>query len=294
MRAARRWCEKVDISTIINYSPCGALPFFYHVQNCHSSVPKRKECRFILFYRGLRNSEQQLPKPSSLADMQTSLFRQHLFGQRFPIVKSSFRFCIRAYHAILSIMDNKQVILHLGDPIIYNIDFYKQLDEQFTIIRPPLEERSRPEFIKALQKRKWGDFSGIMRPFWNSGLEMGRFDKELVPLLPSSLKVFASAGAGYDWADVDVLADHGILYCNGAAASSEAVADMALWHILSVFRNLTWSSLAARSLDPDQWRDAHAHVSETAHNPKGHIIGIVGLGNIGFTIARKVFAAFGA
>lgn len=38
---------------------------------------------------------------------------------------------------------------------------------------------------------------------------MGRWDKELVPLLPKSVKVFASAGAGYDWADVDVLAEHG-------------------------------------------------------------------------------------
>ena len=122
---------------------------------------------------------------------------------------------------------------------------------------------------------------------------MGRYDKELVPLLPSSLKVFASAGAGYDWADLDVLAEHGILYCNGAAASSEAVGDMALWHILSVFRNLTWSALAARSLDRDQWLEAHENVPNTAHNPRGHVVGIIGLGNIGYTIAKKAYAALG-
>ena len=122
---------------------------------------------------------------------------------------------------------------------------------------------------------------------------MGRWDAELVPLLPSSVKVFASAGAGYDWADVDVLAEHGILYCNGAAASSEAVSDMAIWHIISVFRNLTWSSLAARSLDSEQWLDAHRHSPETAHNPRGHVLGIIGLGNIGFTIAKKAYAGFG-
>lgn len=57
---------------------------------------------------------------------------------------------------------------------------------------------------------------------------MGRRDKDSISLLPSTVKVFGSAGAGYDWVDVDVLADHGILYCNGASASSEAVADMAL------------------------------------------------------------------
>jgi hypothetical protein len=43
---------------------------------------------------------------------------------------------------------------------------------------------------------------------------MGRWDKDLVPLLPKSVKIFASAGAGFDWADVDVLADHGqSLFC---------------------------------------------------------------------------------
>lgn len=50
---------------------------------------------------------------------------------------------------------------------------------------------------------------------------MGQWDRELIPLLPSSMKVFASAGAGFNWADVDVLAEYGILYCNGAQASSE-------------------------------------------------------------------------
>jgi len=83
------------------------------------------------------------------------------------------------------------------------------------------------------------------------------------------------------------------VYCNGAQASSEAVADMAIFHILSVFRNLTWSHLAARSGDTEKWLDAHANATMTAHNPRGHILGIIGLGNIGYTIAQKAFAAFG-
>ena len=39
---------------------------------------------------------------------------------------------------------------------------------------------------------------------------MGRWDRELIPLLPKSVKIMASAGAGYDWADVDVFAEHGM------------------------------------------------------------------------------------
>ena len=38
---------------------------------------------------------------------------------------------------------------------------------------------------------------------------MGRWDRELIELLPREVKVYASAGAGYDWVDTDVLAEHG-------------------------------------------------------------------------------------
>lgn len=39
---------------------------------------------------------------------------------------------------------------------------------------------------------------------------MGNWDQELIELLPPSLKVYASAGAGYDWVDVVCLARHGM------------------------------------------------------------------------------------
>ncbi|KAL1986907.1 hypothetical protein VTN96DRAFT_5324 [Rasamsonia emersonii] len=188
---------------------------------------------------------------------------------------------------------SKPVVLHLGDPVKYNLDLYERFASQFTIIRPSEEERQRDAFMAALKEKRWGDFDAIFRPFWNSGGEMGRWDRELVPLLPKSVKVFASAGTGFDWADVDVLAEHGILYCNGATASSEAVADTAIFHILAVFRNFTWSQQAARSGDPEQWLDAHRNTALTAWNPRGRALGIIGLGNIGYTIAQKAYRGFG-
>ncbi|KAK7952942.1 D-mandelate dehydrogenase [Apiospora saccharicola] len=186
----------------------------------------------------------------------------------------------------------KPIILHLGDPIKYNVDIYQQLSSKFTIIRPSVEERERAAFLQGLREGKWGEFAGVFRPWWATGGEFGRIDQELVSLLPKSLKVWASAGAGYDWADVDVLAEHGILYCNGALASSEAVADMAIYHIISVFRNMQWSNMAGRANDPDVWTDAHINAQFTAHNPQGHVLGIVGLGNIGYRIAFKAFRGF--
>lgn len=116
--------------------------------------------------------------------------------------------------------DGKPIVLHIGDPVKYNLDLYERFSSDFTVIRPSLEERQRDEFMRALKERRWGDFSAIFRPFWGSGGEMGRWDKELVPLLPTSVRVFASAGAGFDWADVDVLADHGECLVAGMQLSS--------------------------------------------------------------------------
>lgn len=187
---------------------------------------------------------------------------------------------------------SKPTIIHLGDDIEFNPDLYAQLQQNFNIIHPTLEERQRPAWLQALKDRKYGDFAAVYRPFWNTGLEMGRWDKEMIPLLPSSLKVFASAGAGYDWADVDLLAERGILYCNGASASSEAVADMAIYHIISVFRNMQFSNMNARSGDPEKFLDAHRNQPVGAHNPAGHTLGVIGLGNIGYRIAVKAYRCF--
>ncbi len=107
---------------------------------------------------------------------------------------------------------SKPIVLHIGDPIKFNPILYAKFSDQFTVIRPSLEERQRPAFLQALKDKKWGDISAVYRPFWNSGGEMGRWDAEMIPLLPKSLKIFASAGAGYDWADVDLLAEAGEIF----------------------------------------------------------------------------------
>ncbi|KAL9640296.1 MAG: hypothetical protein Q9204_000777 [Flavoplaca sp. TL-2023a] len=184
-------------------------------------------------------------------------------------------------------------ILFLGDDIQYNPDIYQRLASQFDIIHPQSADLHRPAFLQHLRDGSWDRFQAIMRPSWHTGGEMGNWDQELIELLPPSLKVYASAGAGYDWVDVVCLARHGIVYCNGAGASTEAVGDMALWHIISVFRNMTSSLLAARSVDSTQFSHAHHDLPAISYNPRGHTLGIVGLGNIGYAIAVKAYAAFG-
>ncbi|KAM0130899.1 hypothetical protein ACHAP3_007126 [Botrytis cinerea] len=192
----------------------------------------------------------------------------------------------------MATVKQKPIVLHIGDPVKWNLDLYDQFSEDFTIIRPSTEERQRDAFMKGLKENRWGKFSAIFRPFWNTGGEMGRWDSELIPLIPESCRIFASAGAGFDWADVDLLADRGIVYCNSATATTESVADFAIFLILATFRNLTWCTQAARS-GAASFQDCHTNAASMSHNPRGHTLGIVGLGNIGYNIARKASLAFG-
>ena len=140
---------------------------------------------------------------------------------------------------------------------------------------------------------RYGDFSAIYRPHFQTGGEMGQWDDELIPLIPASCRIFASAGAGFNWADTEALAKRGIWYSNGAGASDEAVSDTALFMVLSVFRNWWRAQKAARTCDPEQFKAMHKLVGSISYNPRGHVLGIVGLGNISKKLAQKARDALG-
>ncbi|KAL1619290.1 hypothetical protein SLS56_010180 [Neofusicoccum ribis] len=186
----------------------------------------------------------------------------------------------------------KPVVLHLGAAVKYSTDYYeKEFLSRFQVVQN--EDLDRESFKKALKEKKYGDFSAIFRPHFQTGGEMGQWDEELISLLPPSVRIFASAGAGFNWADVDVFGKHKIWYANGAGASDEAVSDTALYMILSVFRNFTRAQLAARSGDPERFSYTHGLIADISANPRGHVLGIVGLGNISKKLALKARLALG-
>ncbi|OIW30109.1 hypothetical protein CONLIGDRAFT_632211 [Coniochaeta ligniaria NRRL 30616] len=198
----------------------------------------------------------------------------------------------------------KPVVLHIGDPIKYNPETYEEFSSAFRVIRPSAAERERTEFVKALRERRWGEFDAIFRPFWGTGGEMGRWDAELVDLLPDSVKVFASAGAGFDWADTKLLGEKGIIYCNSGLAAAEAVADFAVAMVISTFRHLPWCIGAATlpfTLSKDSATDkdtsssaqrifqaCHAQATPVSHTLRNHSLGLIGMGNIGQHLAAKL------
>ncbi|KAI0977239.1 hypothetical protein F4678DRAFT_7154 [Xylaria arbuscula] len=187
----------------------------------------------------------------------------------------------------------KPVVLHIGDPVKYNPETYAEFSALFDVVRPSAEERSRPAFLAALREKRWGDFAAIFRPFWSTGGEMGNWDAELIGLLPDSVRVFASAGAGFDWADVELLGEKGIIYCNSGLAAAEAVADFAVALIIGTFRALPYCISSAAAGSQASFEAAHERATALSHNLRGHVLGFVGFGNIGQQIAHRCAAAFG-
>lgn len=121
---------------------------------------------------------------------------------------------------------------------------------------------------------------------------MGQWDAELVSLLPDSVRIFASAGTGFDWADTELLGQRDIIYCNGGLAAAEAVSDFAVAMIISTFRVFPYCITSALT-GAANFQECHDNGTSRAHNLRGRTLGLVGLGNIGQQIAFKCSAAFG-
>ena len=93
------------------------------------------------------------------------------------------------------------------------------------------------------------------------------------PLLPS-LKIVASACAGYDEFPIDWFTEHDIWFCNTRHSVSEPTADLAMFLTLAVIRD---TSRAEKSARAGLWRNDHA----PAPDPSGLKLGIIGMGAIG-------------
>jgi hypothetical protein len=90
----------------------------------------------------------------------------HLFSSRFLTQRSK------------SATMGKPILLHCGDDIKWNHDLYSKLSSTFDIKRS--HSMNREEFKQALKDKKFGDFSAVYRPFWNTGGEMSPWNSELM------------------------------------------------------------------------------------------------------------------
>ena len=91
------------------------------------------------------------------------------------------------------------------------------------------------------------------------------------------LKVIARAGVGYDAVDLDAATDHGVAVCFAPGTNQDAVAEHTFTLILALAKNLVPQHTLIKA---GQW-------PRRANLPlRGSVIGIVGLGRIGKSVAR--------
>ncbi|WFC93393.1 glyoxylate reductase [Malassezia brasiliensis] len=153
------------------------------------------------------------------------------------------------------------------------------------------DAQSRDEFLEAVSPGgKYSDIRGLYRHFGGarSVRITGRFDQELVDKLPDTLKFIVHNGAGYDQLDIPALTSKGIQAANVPTVVNEASADTALFLLIGAMRRfpLALAHLRAGSFNQQ-------FPFRSAADPEGQVLGIVGAGGIGQTLAKKAAHALG-
>ncbi|KAI0142178.1 glyoxylate reductase [Pestalotiopsis sp. NC0098] len=162
---------------------------------------------------------------------------------------------------------------------------------KFNVIRYDCKDVD--EFCERLAPgQPYSDINAILRTGW---LKAGAFAHHRlfagkpVDLFPPSLKFISCSGHGYDAADIAALTRRGIAYANTPDTCTEAVANTALHLILNTYRYFT---LAEHYIRSDQWSSSR-EIGTMAIEPCGQILGVVGMGDIGMSIAQKAAYALG-
>lgn len=97
------------------------------------------------------------------------------------------------------------------------------------------------------------------------------------------LKFVQLLRAGYDLVDVKLLEELGIGFANLGDATSGIVADLTVLLMLAVYRHLP---LADQGVKAGRWVEPIEHLA--AYEMQDKVVGVIGLGNIGRQVARRV------
>ncbi|KIW06647.1 hypothetical protein, variant [Verruconis gallopava] len=177
----------------------------------------------------------------------------------------------------------KPKALLLGE-IEHAKDSWTALSKLADLVEP--EAKTRDEFLDECRSGKFDGVLVVYRTF-NSYDITGRFDEELVPLLPDSVKFICHNGAGYDQIDVAECTKRGIRVSNVPKIVDDCTADTNIFLILGALRGFNSSMQALRD---GKWR-GHPP-PPLGHDPEGKVLGILGMGGIGRNLKRKA-EAFG-
>ncbi len=108
-------------------------------------------------------------------------------------------------------------------------------------------------------------------------------------VLRPRLRALVRHGAGLDMIPVGAATAMGVLVANVPGANALTVAEHALWSAMALLRRHPAVSVDLRTRG---WAAARAHADE-GRELSGRILGIVGMGAVGTTLARIAVAGFG-
>jgi len=136
---------------------------------------------------------------------------------------------------------------------------------------------TKAHFLEHVQST-YANVVGIYRHN-TSADRIGVFDKELVAVLPESVKWIAHNGAGYDQIDIAACKARGIKVSNTPGAVDDATATTAMYLLISAVRQF---SIAERNARAGKFKAG----LKPAHDPSALTLGILGLGGIGLRLAH--------
>lgn len=214
----------------------------------------------------------------------------------------------------------KPKLLRLGDVELYvaaTSDIYDRITTLLTvffsaseawatitsiaeIIEP--ESTNRADFLAECRTGAFDGVHIIFRTAEAGPTLTGRVDGELLDALPSSLKFIChkglsqwrclkqaqltrKLGAGYDQIDIKQCIARGISVSNTPTAVDEATADTAIWLMIGALRNYNKHLVSLRA---GNWSGRGR--LELGHDPQNKTLGILGMGGIGRSMAKKARA----
>ncbi|ODV94138.1 hypothetical protein PACTADRAFT_44939 [Pachysolen tannophilus NRRL Y-2460] len=196
----------------------------------------------------------------------------------------------------------KPKVLFLGD-LNEDLIEYKEFKQKFDCIFTTLT--TREQLVKDFQT-KYSNIQAIYGSWLGFHL-IGGFNKELIENAPLNLKIITVCSVGYDGYDIESMTNKGIILTNTPSIGADHVADTVLYFTLSSFRffqnfqnelKFTKNTIKSRiklqqnnHLNENNYAFGHIiNKNFKINSPKDKNVIIVGFGNIGIKIAKRLFS----